>query len=98
MVLFEDIEDPANDDRKISLVERAIILAFVVFAKVALRKARKAKTYGDIRSILTYVDTFMEDMDKKFPQINDNAAINEENAQAFAAEVESAAKTLDNAR
>ena len=80
------------------MVEKAIILAFIVFAKVVLRKAKKAKTYGDIRSILTYVDTFMEDMDNKFPQINDNAAINEENAKAFAAEVESAANTLDHAR
>lgn len=58
--LFNDIENPERADQKVSFSEKAVLLALYSVGRIALRKLRKANTYGDLTKIMTAFDTSME--------------------------------------
>lgn len=77
-----DHEDQAKSaDIEINLTEKATILAISGVAKMALRKAKRAKTYGDIYKIMNLIDLRMDSFDKKADETLDSDLSDEEKSK-----------------
>lgn len=69
---FENF-DENNSSQKISILEKTIILAGVLFAKAVIWKVRKAKTYGDLYKLGQFIETKVEDIGDAIPRnLDDN--------------------------
>lgn len=64
MNLFKGIENEENKDKKLSFVEKAVIVTLIIFAKLALRKISKAKTYGDLKTVFELIEDKFTSLDK----------------------------------
>ena len=66
MRFFDDIENPEMDDTKLNWAERSVITVAIVFAKLLIRKVRKAKTYGDLRILGSWVGERVDSLGEKY--------------------------------
>lgn len=77
MQLFQkfEIEDNENPETKISFPEKAIIMLISTLLIRAAKKARKAKTYGDIYKIMDRIEAKIEktgeDLTEKYGDFED---------------------------
>lgn len=57
MAVFKtfDPDTKQDADKPINILEKTLILSGALFAKMLLRKVRKAKTYGDLYKIADYL-------------------------------------------
>jgi len=56
MAVFKTFDPDTKEDadKSLSMLEKGLILSGVLFAKMLLRKIRKAKTYGDLYKIADF--------------------------------------------
>lgn len=65
--LGED-DDISNDDIKLNVLEKATVFTVTTYIIAAAKKARKAKTYGDIRKILEKIEKMMRSSEEIFEE------------------------------
>lgn len=58
----------SNDHIKLNLLEKATVFTITTYIIAAAKKARRAKTYGDIRKILEKVEKMMESSEEIFEE------------------------------
>ena len=89
MAVFKTFDPDTKEDadKSLSLLEKGLILSGVLFAKMLLRKIRKAKTYGDLYKITDFFGAGgpVEAMAKKYKE----ATGSDDDAEHTPEEVES---------
>ena len=86
-MLFEDIELEENKDKKLSFIEKGLILTVIPIVKILLWKVKRAKTYGDLMFIGKLIESKVDKLEDKYG--NDEGAIStEERAKAVIIDLE----------
>jgi hypothetical protein len=65
-MIFNDIENPDNKDKKLTFLERMVIKAGISVAKAILWKAKRARTYGDVMKLSDLIGSKIEAMENKY--------------------------------
>ena len=76
-MVFKDIENPENKNKKISIIEKSLILTLIGIVKIILWKIKRAKTYGDLMLIGNFIENKIDTFDDKYP---DNMDVEEDEA------------------
>lgn len=63
--MFENFEDESNKNKKLSILEKSMVLAIVGYFLIMLKKARKAKTYEDLNKLINSSDNFIKTLEKE---------------------------------
>lgn len=87
-MLFEGIDEEQNKDKKLSLIEKGIILAFIPLGMLLLRKLKRSKTYGDVMKVASFIENKLDDMEEKYGE--DFKVEDEETAEVFTDEINTA--------
>ena len=87
-MLFEGIDEQENKDKKLSLVEKGIILAFIPLGMLLLRKLKRSKTYGDVMKVASFIEDKLDAMEDKYG--DDFEVKDEETAEIFTDEINNA--------
>jgi len=68
MQFFQDF-DPAeetNPEKEISMTEKGVIMTLALLVKLISRKARKAKTYGDLYKMTGLIKEKVDGLEEKY--------------------------------
>lgn len=89
-----DPEEKTSPETKLNIPERAAVMAVTGAFTMALRKARKCKTYGELYKVMNMfmdrVDSLSDEFEDKFGDLNEKSdseleAIQEEVVMKFTA-------------
>ena len=77
-MLFANIGDLNIKDQKLSMLEKAVILAAVPLIKIILWKLQRAKTYGDLMKLGKFIENKIDDMEDKYSETDfkDETSVN----------------------
>ena len=94
MQLFDEIDNPDNKDKKLTLIERAIILSLTGVGKIALWKIRRAKTYGDIMKIGDFLENRFIAISDKYEDKSDEEISDAEAVDIICKDIDSVKESL----
>ena len=89
MQFFQDFdpEDQSNSDTPISLMEKGMIMAILLLATFAVRKAKKAQTYGDLYKIMNRIQSKFESVEEKYEKAKSGDETSDAEKQEIAQEM-----------
>ena len=61
--MSKNIHNDKFKDQRLSIKEKAMLMAFYFYTRAILRKIRKADKYGDLVGILKKAETFLDTLD-----------------------------------
>ena len=68
-MIFQNIELKENKDKKLSFIEKTVLIAGISLGRSMLTKVRKAKTYGDIMKVWNLIDLTVDKLEAKYSGI-----------------------------
>lgn len=89
--MFDNLDDPAKKDQKLSLLEKGIIVAGTGLLKVIMWKLGKAKTYGDVNKLGEFIGNKIDMLEDKY---SEEELSGEAGAETFRTEINESQKEI----